>query len=102
MSSFPRSVLRSPILSVSRHSRHFAGVALPIIGCFETPEACASVMHPYIECFATLRSTEFGVSKHWISKLVLHSLLLSVSKHLEPIVVFTELFKITFHVQRVP
>ena len=56
MTSFPRSVLRSPILSVSKHSRRFAGVSPPIIGCFETPEAYAGVMHPYIECFATLRA----------------------------------------------
>ena len=71
MTSFPSLVLRSPILSVSkhsrptrvlcslissvsRHSRRFAGVAQPIIGCFETPEAYAGVMHPYIECFVTL------------------------------------------------
>ena len=72
-------MLRIPISSVFAA---LAGCYAVYFGCFETPEAYAGVMDPCIECFETLVTlgmvlcnTEFGVSKHRRSKLVLRSLL---------------------------
>jgi len=86
-------VLRILVLSVSQHSRHFVGVSLPIIGCFETLEAYIGAMHPNIECFKALDWCYAAcnlVSRN--TKLVLHRLLLSVSKHFRPMLALTELF----------
>ena len=82
-----RQVFRRLLLGVSKHLRPTRVLCILILSVSRRLEV--------------LCSTEFGVSKHWISKLVLRSLLLSVSKHLRSMVIFTN-FKITFHVQGEP